>query len=922
MFGHKWHNASLFGVGTNREGKKVDYQFNDGDQKWRDLHMVYGGGLDHKKYAIDGDPLEREDRLRTMQGWTNQLRQHKIDEKFNVAKAKLLGLDPAKVDTKHLVASTLKPAQLQYWGKKEAKLTRKSIKQKLDEDFLRGFTEWLRGAGTKEEYEAAQMPGYENKHPNRPLSDHPTVLRYLEQHEERKARYYQKLSKMLLNQGRMGEKGSDMTIDDAWKYYKYVVKNIPMDEGEILDDDGDDADKPSNWAEAIMDEMDKPAPRKHTQRSQKPLDDEPPQQLQHHQPQTLPPPGPAPQPVPPVAAVPQVAATAPEKEVKPGKKNKHEDEEQQQDSSSKKGPPPPPPGGEAVKSMTRAIKGLNKTVERLLPAFQFTAPQQHVAQPPPPQYYNPQPPPPPPGPPPPPSGGAVAIPVPAQQQYIAPEEAPEPMQVHLADTRAAAQKHHEEAELQPEAKRKPPPPAAVVVAPQQQPPPPPPPGAAVVGPSPQKHKTKTAPKSLASTFSFATAPPTQPPPPPPPGGAAAVVAPPRPASPTAPAGRVDYAAPVLPPPQPARAAIELPEHIPAPPPKQAPPLAIRTQHEEAEANDAGLQQASDAEIDSLFKMHLLAGTGWNRAGLPYPAMSAEDKRQLVRDAERNQREGDMSEMEYAVKWTNDYIKRKGLKKWNSDTPEFNSGLGRYEEGKKYSGPATPVEREEKPAAPVQTMQQKADAKRAEQEARVKAKSAETKRVLEEMRMAREAKEAAKRGASTAKAKAQVEAITKATREELLQKPEILVNVPEVVAQKVEAVGRPTAATADFKRHLGEYHANMNKLARQLAEHDIAKANAEAKLKAAKIRLEKKADQLAQQEVERESAERAKKAKKKSRRNYERRQAAIAYIKSLAKTKSMTHGYVAPAKRAPKRVPPVGGGGVPHRRKMRGTDVAV
>jgi hypothetical protein len=230
MFGHKWRNASLFGVGP---GGRPDYQFDDGTEKWRDLHMVKSGGLDNRKYKIAGDPLQREDLLRNMEGYMPHDRARKLEDAYHRAKETYLG-------SRNTEKPGVKIGAANEFGRVAAQKAIAAEEQKLDEDFLTDFTQWLRGAGKPEEYAKAQMPGYETKHPNRPLSQHPEVLRYLERHEERKANYYNKLAKMMLNQGRMGPKGSDMTMDQAWKYYKYVVRGLPLDKDGELDFD----DKP------------------------------------------------------------------------------------------------------------------------------------------------------------------------------------------------------------------------------------------------------------------------------------------------------------------------------------------------------------------------------------------------------------------------------------------------------------------------------------------------------------------------------------------------------------------------------------------------------------------------------------------------------------------------------------------------------
>jgi hypothetical protein len=144
----------------------------------------------------------------------------------------------------------LADAKLLTYAKREAKEELANIERKIDQKFVSDFTEWLRGAKDAHTAEEHHKAGWNPDTINGPISDHPSVKSFLDQHYERRLEFTKKLAEMKLRGGRMNtdsRKGKGMTIDDAWKYYKYVVRNMPQDDNE----DDDHGTLPDGWSVGV-----------------------------------------------------------------------------------------------------------------------------------------------------------------------------------------------------------------------------------------------------------------------------------------------------------------------------------------------------------------------------------------------------------------------------------------------------------------------------------------------------------------------------------------------------------------------------------------------------------------------------------------------------------------------------------------------
>jgi hypothetical protein len=200
---------------------------------WSRAHTLIGDHDDTKKYKAATDPLVGEEKLKRMQGWpalAHDYAMAKLEEDV-----KKLGSDPEKM-------TPWQTAQILAFGREYIKGKRKSYEQEFHSMFAHRFREWLRGNGSQAEYMEAGMVSYVDdvvgadktkRCKNTPVSDHPSVLSYLSQWQERVIDYEKKLTLMKLRLGRGGERGEPASIDDLWKYYKFVVYGL----GQLPDDE-------------------------------------------------------------------------------------------------------------------------------------------------------------------------------------------------------------------------------------------------------------------------------------------------------------------------------------------------------------------------------------------------------------------------------------------------------------------------------------------------------------------------------------------------------------------------------------------------------------------------------------------------------------------------------------------------------------
>ena len=192
----------------------------NGPWTWSKAHTLLGDREDRAKYAPNADPLYMEDRIPVMKGWQHLASAYALD---NMAKD-MAKLDPSKpIDLAKINAL----AQEIIKGKKHA------YEEEFHDEFVHRFREFLRGNGSEREYYEAGMHSYTgaNRRKGKPISDHPTVLGYLSEWQSRVIEFNKRRTIMKLRMGRQGPYGEAASLDDLWKYYKFVVYGVENDDG-------------------------------------------------------------------------------------------------------------------------------------------------------------------------------------------------------------------------------------------------------------------------------------------------------------------------------------------------------------------------------------------------------------------------------------------------------------------------------------------------------------------------------------------------------------------------------------------------------------------------------------------------------------------------------------------------------------------
>lgn len=201
---------------------------------WSAAHMLVDD-VDRKKFTPNSDPLEQEDSIPFMKGWGAMASEYAMVKLADEITALQNPVDVLANGTRVPREPTKwEKALLSAYAKETVKGKKMHFETRFHNEFANRFREWIRGNGSSEEYKAAGMESYvgddSKRNKNTPISDHDSVLNYLEQWQKRVMDYDVKKTKMKLRMGRGGAPGEAASIEDLWKYYKFVVYGLPVPE--------------------------------------------------------------------------------------------------------------------------------------------------------------------------------------------------------------------------------------------------------------------------------------------------------------------------------------------------------------------------------------------------------------------------------------------------------------------------------------------------------------------------------------------------------------------------------------------------------------------------------------------------------------------------------------------------------------------
>lgn len=103
-----------------------------------------------------------------------------------------------------------------------------AIPDHVEQGFIHDFHNWVAGIGKRSDYVKAGVP-LASVGQGKLVSDHPSVLNYVEGITSRVIDYYAEIANMKMRGPAIGRRGGPATLNDLWLYFKYVVRNEPVD---------------------------------------------------------------------------------------------------------------------------------------------------------------------------------------------------------------------------------------------------------------------------------------------------------------------------------------------------------------------------------------------------------------------------------------------------------------------------------------------------------------------------------------------------------------------------------------------------------------------------------------------------------------------------------------------------------------------
>jgi hypothetical protein len=178
---------------------------------------------DMHKFGVGGHPLEDEAHNPRIQD-----HEHTRDNavrKVEQDTLKKLAREFDRAPTPGGKAKAL--AQLMAIGADAAKGTKRKWADAHDENFMHDFRNFLAGIGKRTDYLKGGI-ALEHVGQGKPVSRNPEVLDYLDSTTRRAINYITEIEKLKLRMGNL-HAGQQASLNDMYLYFKYVVRNMPVD---------------------------------------------------------------------------------------------------------------------------------------------------------------------------------------------------------------------------------------------------------------------------------------------------------------------------------------------------------------------------------------------------------------------------------------------------------------------------------------------------------------------------------------------------------------------------------------------------------------------------------------------------------------------------------------------------------------------
>jgi hypothetical protein len=164
--------------------------------------------MDRSKWALQPHPIEDEKNKRKLEP-TPEWREQAMKKR------------------KDLLSKTGSDVVKSVLEEMDAQQLLERIGDEVNEEYIHDFRNWALGIGKRSDYVKAGVP-LTAVGQGQPLSRHKSVIDFADKITGRVIDYYEEIAKMKMRGPSAGKKGQ-ATLDELWRYFKYVVRNEPID---------------------------------------------------------------------------------------------------------------------------------------------------------------------------------------------------------------------------------------------------------------------------------------------------------------------------------------------------------------------------------------------------------------------------------------------------------------------------------------------------------------------------------------------------------------------------------------------------------------------------------------------------------------------------------------------------------------------
>jgi hypothetical protein len=211
MFGRQFDHEGAPGKRGPFFSHRLFGQHVVGACNWSAAHSRTGAEMDMLKWSVNPHPIQEERSKRKLEPtpeWT----------------AAALAQKRALLERSRGATPEFKRVLEQL----RARELLKKIPDEVKEDFVHDFRNWIMGIGKRSDYVKAGVP-LESVGQGKPLSRGRDVIKFADAITSRVMRYYAELAEMKMRGPAVGKNGRAATLEDLWMYFKYIVRNEPMD---------------------------------------------------------------------------------------------------------------------------------------------------------------------------------------------------------------------------------------------------------------------------------------------------------------------------------------------------------------------------------------------------------------------------------------------------------------------------------------------------------------------------------------------------------------------------------------------------------------------------------------------------------------------------------------------------------------------